>query len=247
MHPPPQFATTVDRAVADDDCGLLRLLSSEAEGFSWAEEGHRLIVEAQKGAACDRTRVRTIVFSGHMVDEPDRPEPRFPSDAVPRAAELIRATIRSIQRRGLIRVAVAGAASGGDILFLEAAQAMGIPTRILLPGPSEEFISRSVAPAGPDWISRFDRVCARSTPRILHDRIELPEWLTPGIDYSVWERNNRWILATALEAGGADTTLVVLWDQQPGDGRGGTAHMVEQARAQGAEVVGIDPRGDGVG
>ena len=72
---------------------------------------------------------------------------------------------------------------------------------------------------------------------------ELPRWLGKTREnYSVWERANRWVLLSALAYGADKVHLVVLWDGQDGEGRGGTAHMVRSARDAGAEVWHIDTR-----
>ena len=57
---------------------------------------------------------------------------------------------------------------------------------------------------------------------------------------SVWEEANQWMLDKALENGGSNLTLIVLWDQKKGDGLGGTEHMVHVAEAHHAVVEIID-------
>ena len=242
MTAPRGFVEAVERARRATDCGQLALLREEIETRPWAGAARHQIRHAEEWAGCHQDSVATLVFSGHMIDAPGRTNARFPPEAEPSVNTRLTAAIAAEHRARPVGLAVAGAASGGDILFLEAAQQLGIVTRILLPGPPDEFAARSVAPAGRDWLARFEAVCSRSPPAILHDHLELPEWLASTVDYSVWERNNRWILATAVEAGGETTTLIALWDGQQGDGRGGTAHMVDQALARGLNVVTIDPR-----
>src|SRR5262245_9142286 len=59
------------------------------------------------------------LFSGHMIDAPDRKIPRFPPDKEPAAAAAITDTLSKI---GVIPgdLAICGGACGGDLLFAEA-------------------------------------------------------------------------------------------------------------------------------
>jgi hypothetical protein len=50
------------------------------------------------------------------------------------------------------------------------------------------------------------------------------------------------MLHNALAMGKNRITLIALWDGKPGDGLGGTEHMVETAQARGAKVVILDTR-----
>ena len=89
-------------------------------------------------------------------------------------------------------------------------------------------------------MDRFRRLSERLPVRILGEDEELPEWLRSRADYSVWQRNNLWILHAALSRDDADVTLIVLWDGQPSDGPGGTEHMVELGESRGVKVVRLD-------
>jgi hypothetical protein len=185
---------------------------------------------------------RVLVFSGHRVDAPDRPLPRFPPAAVPQATEMIRAAIAGEQElAGSHPVeGIAGGASGGDILFHELCAELGIPTTLLLAMPPAEFAAASVADAGPDWMERFRRLCLRLDPKQLSSDGELPDWLAVREDYSIWERNNRWMLHSALSRADIDATLIVLWDGKGGDGPGGTRDMFALAEARGVRIVRLD-------
>lgn len=58
--------------------------------------------------------------------------------------------------------------------------------------------------------------------------------------YSVWQRNNLWMLYNALVCGGIQMTLIALWDGKGGDETGGTEHMVQEANKKGAKTIVID-------
>jgi hypothetical protein len=143
---------------------------------------------------------------------------------------------------------IAGAASGGDVLFHEVCRDLGIPTEVYLALPRDRYVEKSVADSGPEWVRRFDRLHEELPVRVLGEETELPRWLrgaAKAADYSVWQRSNLWMLETALEAApdAGRLTLIALWDGQAGDGPGGTAHMIESARARGARTI-VLPAGE---
>ena len=64
----------------------------------------------------------------------------------------------------------------------------------------------------------------------------MPGWLRHRAGYSLWQRNNLWILNEALSAGARNVTLIALWNGQHGDGPGGTSDMISRAGDRGAET-----------
>jgi Tetratricopeptide Repeats-Sensor len=188
-------------------------------------------------------RQRIIVFAGHRIDAPDRPQPRFPATSEGKAGTMIRAALEDE-----LRLAdddptegIAGGASGGDILFHELCRDLGIPTRLLLALPKDPFAVASVQDAGPDWMERYRALCAQLDPTVLATDERMPRWLALREDeYGIWQRNNLWMLHNALSRADADVTLIVLWDGKGGDGPGGTADMVRLAESRGLRVVRLD-------
>lgn len=180
-----------------------------------------------------------ILFTGHRVDEPGRPVPRFPEAKVPIAQQEIEDAIEAVVRKHGERViGISGAASGGDILFHEACRRRGIPTEIYLALAPERFAAESVEPSGGDWQERFYDLLRQSQPRILQQEADLPDWLFEKKQtYSVWERANLWMLSRAMVHGGASTTLLALWNGQSGDGPGGTKDMIARAKKRGAQCM----------
>jgi len=73
---------------------------------------------------------RTLLFTGHMVDAPDRAQPRFPATRVDAAARRIGAALDEIGA-GPEDLALTQGAAGGDLLFAEACLARGVPLRTL--------------------------------------------------------------------------------------------------------------------
>jgi hypothetical protein len=183
------------------------------------------------------------MFTGHMIDAPTRTEPRFPPSKEPVARRAIEEAIRKeLEAAGEITLGIAGGACGGDILFHEICRDLGVATRLFLALPPEQFIQASVAHGGPDWVERFNCLCERLNPRILSESKEMPSWLTEKPHYSIWQRNNLWMLFNALAWQGNRVTLIALWDGKKGDGPGGTEDMVSKASECGAKIVILDTR-----
>src|SRR4051812_12781056 len=96
---------------------------------------------------------QVIVCSGHMIDAPDRKEPRFPAAK----AEAVRASIgRQLDewKVNCSTLALCGGASGADTLFGEEALLRGANLRLLLAQEKQAFINDSVAGAGEEWVQR---------------------------------------------------------------------------------------------
>lgn len=190
---------------------------------------------------------RLLLFSGHRVDAPGRATPRFPPSAEEATRAMIREAVETELAVGSVaRVeGIAGGASGGDILFHEVCEELGVATTLYLAVPRELYVVTAVQDAGPEWVARFDHLHAKLPTRVLADSLELPRWArdasTAG-DYSIWERNNRWTLHNALAHGATNVILIALWDGEGGDGPGGTADMVRTASERGARTVILDAK-----
>jgi len=171
----------------------------------------------------------TILFTGHMIDAKDREATRFPPEKEMSAREEIKKALvleRKTDRKEL--KGLAGAAAGGDILFHEVCSEMNIPTEVFLAMPENEFKRTSVAFAGKDWETRFDKLIRTLPVQILTAEKDN----RPGI----WDRANTWMLNEALKAGRENMTLIALWDGNAGDDEGGTQHMVQLAKQQDVET-----------
>ena len=174
-----------------------------------------------------------------MVDSAERKTPRFPRTPAAEAAarEMIKASIeRERQLEPGRLVGVAGGACGGDILFHEICEELGIETRLLLALPQGKFSAESVQHGDRDWVERYNRLCYRVRPRVLADEKTLPAWLSGKADYQIWSRNNLWMLFNALALNARSLTLIALWDGGPADGPGGTKDLVQLVTARGHKV-----------
>jgi hypothetical protein len=94
-----------------------------------------------------------LVFTGHMVDRPERSAARFPAAIEAGVREAIRSRLAALQPLA----AYGSAACGADLLCLEVARELGAETHIVLPFPPAAFRRASVDFAAGDWGDRFER------------------------------------------------------------------------------------------
>lgn len=181
-----------------------------------------------------------LLFTGHMIDKPGRAEERFPESKEEAVRLKIKEQIEKVNMSGEKILAIAGGASGGDIIFHELCQDLGIQSALYLVIPREQFLVESVEFAGTEWVDRFDSLYKKLPVHILAQTKELPRWLQKKKDYTIWERNNLWELNSALAEGGINMTLIALWDGKSGDGPGGTEDMILKAKSKGARTIIID-------
>ena len=179
-----------------------------------------------------------VTFSGHMIDHPDRPNPRFPAvreledavaDAISKAIDELHGTI-----------AYCSAACGGDIIFAEQILDRGGELHVVLPFAIEDFYTQSVdfgLDSMADWRKRFDVILDRATQ--VHYATEEP-YLG---DDALFEYANRIIQGLALShAGRYDTepAAIALLDVQSMAARGGTSHFLSGWEAAGRQTRLVD-------
>ncbi|TRU87081.1 MAG: DUF4071 domain-containing protein [Microcystis novacekii Mn_MB_F_20050700_S1] len=180
---------------------------------------------------------QVFLFSGHMIDKLDRPQPRFPRAMETEAQEKIKEVLDELQADAKDLAIASGLACGGDILFLEACLERQMKVEVYLPFESAQFIEESVSFAGDDWVERFYRI--KNHPQVVLNL--QPERIGPVRKVSnAFERNNRWALYSSLIYGIERVRLIVLWDGKGGDGRGGTGDMFKQVRQLGGIVEHLD-------
>lgn len=232
-----------------DQLGMLLKLGFQAE---LVQPAHAILVEAEaqlaqlQGEARREKPKQIVLFSGHMVDNPDErgegkaKPPRFPAIKV----EAVRlAILAELDRLGVGKgdLAFCGGACGGDLLFAEACLDRGMTLEVRLPQRIPQFLADSVifADADQKWYERFRRLGREPLATVLI----LPDEVGPAPDdVSIYDRNNRWQLYSALSLDLDTLHFITVWDGKPKEGPGGTQHMVQRIREfTGRAPVIIDP------
>jgi class 3 adenylate cyclase/tetratricopeptide (TPR) repeat protein len=193
----------------------------------------RLILEYRNA---DATRIEqwlkipnVAVFTGHMLDHPSRPSPRFPKELAPVIAGQIQERVKKLD----VGFGYASAACGSDILFLEAVLDAGGEICVVLPYEKNQFVEDSVNFAGGDWAARMERVLSRAAHVVIASTQKL-EIGAVSYDYA-----NQIVFGLArIRARQLETKLTPLavWDGSKGDGPGGTASVIERWRGLGHKV-----------
>jgi hypothetical protein len=181
---------------------------------------------------------KVAICSGHMIDAPDRKEPRFPE----RKAKAVQAKIAQQLAEwevGSRDLSICGGACGADILFAEECLRRGATIRLLLAEEVDSFVRNSVRHAGESWVQRFHALREQSEVEILPPQAEdQPD------DISIYERTNLWIVETAAREAAEPGRLYALlvWDEKPsGDGPGGTSDFRKRVCQLGGRLEIINP------
>ena len=190
--------------------------------------------------AAQRVVQHLVVFSGHTIDGPNAPVPRFPAAAEAKARALIAERLGALRNATTQLVVLASAAPGADILAHEVCAELGVPQRLCLP-LAPEVVARDTFASADRWRDRFFAIVKAHEKNTLQlgEDAEGPRWLRArGVN--PWERGNRWVLHLARTWGADKVTLLALWDGDDAVGStGGTAHMVRLARQAGTFAVEI--------
>ncbi len=223
----------------------IQVLADEAPSAASRAAAQTLADEMLRQRQQLKSPDKVFLFSGHMIDTPDRRESRLPAAMENLAAARIGAALDALGA-GPGDLAFAQGAAGGDILFGEACLARGVGLQLLLPLSEPEFIAASVLPssAGEAWRLRYLALCGRLTraPRIMPDALGPLPLDRHGIPGNPYERCNRWLLYSALSFGLDRLHFICLWDGGSGDGAGGTAHMVEEVKKRTSRITWLDTR-----
>jgi class 3 adenylate cyclase/tetratricopeptide (TPR) repeat protein len=166
---------------------------------------------------------KLVVFSGHMMDAPDRRSPRFPPAKEAEIKELLEKQLAAMNAG----IGFASAASGSDILFLEAMLARGGKIHLVLPWPAEEFVKTSVDIVGDDrWVERFHKVLAQAASIRVLGELYMPGSAT-GFEYCNLAMNGlARLFAQSLDL---EITPLAVWDGYAG-APGGTGSFVRYWR-----------------
>ncbi|HUX13863.1 MAG TPA: TRAFs-binding domain-containing protein [Spirochaetia bacterium] len=160
-----------------------------------------------------------IAFTGHMVDAPGRRTPRFPSEIAGEVALRIGAALADMGGE----IGIASAASGSDVIFLEAMQERGGETNIILPFDRDDFIAASVESAGVEWRQRVEKVLERSTEieQVTRGKYEGDDVLFSYANQIIMGKTI--LRSRFLET---DPILLAVWDGKQSKVQGGTGEFI---------------------
>jgi tetratricopeptide (TPR) repeat protein len=166
-----------------------------------------------------------FLFSGHMIDSPERTEKRFPNDKkyIEIAANAIATKLDQLGAKK-DDLALCSGACGGDLLFAEACLERDLNLELRIPFDIPTFLQKSVNFVE-GWQEIFYKVKNNPKTKLYVMTDELG--MTPkGID--AYARNNLWQLYTALSYTPERVRFICLWNRKEGDGPGGTKDMYDQ-------------------
>ncbi len=173
------------------------------------------------------------IFAGHRIDDPGAVRIRFPAERAKFVKERIQAHL--LQTRA--RLGYSSAASGADILFIEAMQALKGRTYIVLPCKEEQFIKESVGPSS-EWIQRFHEVKKHATEVIIASE----ERLNVGsVAYDFSNELLHGLATLRARQNGLELVHLAVWDGEESNRRGGTADIVSRWRRQTPNISVIRP------
>ncbi len=194
-------------------------------------------VEIEDAKAKDE---RVILFAGHKMDRDGQTERRFVPEMEKEARKRIDAALDKFDIGDDDLGVTAGAACGGEIIFVEACLERGMEVEVHLPYSEPQYIKENVSFGGDSWVERFYNL--RNHPNVnISFQLDHVGKVKTGDDS--YKRNNRWALYSSLLLGIDRARLVALWDGKGTDvDRDGELvnHMVEEMRHMGGFVEHIN-------
>jgi len=154
---------------------------------------------------------------------------------IPQVRDRLSALFRELQPTAL----VCAAACGADSLALDAAEALKVPTWVVLPFAVARFRETSVIDRGLEWGPRFDHQVnvAEQAGRLIVDA------LPPDHDATYLQANES-ILDQAVRLAGSvnQVRAVIVWEGEPRSGVDVTYAFAESARKRNIAVLDVATR-----
>ena len=174
-----------------------------------------------------------IALAGRRVDRPESNQKRFPPENTERVQRQISDFLKSAEATTL----VCAAASGSAILALEAAGALGIRRRVVLPYDRETFKQSSVVDCPGDWGERYDRIIAdlaRSGDLVEYD-YEKEEETYFAMNHDILDQAEE-----LAEETGQPLVALVVWNGESAGEDDVTGHFLEEARRRELKVAEVN-------
>jgi hypothetical protein len=171
-----------------------------------------------------------VALAGRRVDAAGAAPPRFPPGHADRVAERVRRLLVDERATAL----VSSAACGADLVAQQAAGALGLRRRAVLPFDRRRFRESSVVDRGGDWGTVYDRLLGELDAT--GDVVELGA----GEGDAAYAATNTAILDEAAALGAASSSpvlAVIVWDGAPRGSSDLTAAFADAARQRGLRVA----------
>jgi class 3 adenylate cyclase len=176
---------------------------------------------------------RAVVhYCGHLIS----PAGRFRATNEEAVSKRIEAEVR----RATPGYAYGSLASGGDILWAEALLAQGAELHVVLPFARDEFVKASVAPAGADWVERFDR-CLNAAKNVNYATEDA--FLGDDVLFRYGAELAMGLALLRARYLDAETRQLALWDGARAQGAAGTAIEVAAWQKLGLPITIVSPNG----
>lgn len=186
---------------------------------------------------------RSFLFTGYMVDHPQKEKKTFPAEKENEIRSEIRRKLERYKPGPNDRAFLAGLSAGSEIIFAEVCVEMGLQVKAYLSLSEPAYVREFVSPCGEAWVDRFYKISNHPLVDEIY-QVESVGPPRPGDD--PYERNNRWALYSALgRAGMGNVRLLAVWNETGGDPKDRDAqlvrHMIELMRSMGGAVETINP------
>jgi hypothetical protein len=161
---------------------------------------------------------RVVHYCGHRVST------HSTGALTPEAVAPAAAAIREELERNPVAYAYGSLASGADLLWAEALLGAHAELHVVLPFSRDEFVTASVADAGPEWVARFERCLSAAA-----DVTYATDAASLGDDV-LYRYGSELAMGLALLRGRyleGDVRQLALWDGAPARGAAGTAVDLE--------------------
>lgn len=170
-----------------------------------------------------------VVFSGHLLDEPGRPVPRFPAHAEPTVREALRLQLLQFKAG----FGYSSLAAGADIIFCELLLEMEAKVNLVLPCSVEAFKRQSVNYAGPEWEKRFHHVLANSNSVVVANPTGFSTQAAAPIELVYASRIATGLAGLQAQSLDLDLRTLAVWDGVDHRRPGGTASQIRDWKQQG--------------
>jgi Tetratricopeptide Repeats-Sensor len=172
-------------------------------------------------------------FCGHRMAGPGG-DGRFRSE---QEDDVVSRIAHAVEQRP-VGYAYGSLASGGDILWAEALLARGCELHIVLPFALREFIGTSVAPAGTEWVERFER-CLEAAETVTYATVDA--YLDDDVLYAYCAELAMGLALVRARHLDSDVHQLALWDGAFPTGVAGTAVDVARWKMTGHDVIVVEP------